>query len=338
MPSEFIASLLLEKQEISRLLAEVDPSNSAESNKFFDRFGLNNLVANGNYAQALHMGRGVLELVQNLDKVKYIQMHKGGTYYWMGMAAYFLADFQTAIYLMDAAVSEDVKNSPASANTPARLLFRLEGSNPNQAAQKLTEDAEKQLLKLINEYNKIIEAHTLSFDHLDLNSLRRRILEPATLSKDPGFRSLASTLITFFIEFDYRFDLLKIRPELGTNEPFFFHLIKGCLLFETILKKNPSVPITQSTLGAALMQKPIKQKLGLPESFDIGSRSLKSVLENVVNVDDHPASAIIFTGKLRNALAHDLGWPDQLSKEDYVSGFFLIAMACLHIIGVLFKD
>jgi hypothetical protein len=217
------------------------------------------------------------------------------------------------------------------------LFLRLQSDDPNQAAQKLTEDAESQLKKQIEQYNKIIETYKLSFPPLAIEVLREKIFVPATISADPGFRSLASTLITYFIEFDYRYDLLKIRPELGTNEPFFFHLIKGCLLFESLLKKNPWIPVTKSTLGDALLYEPIRQRLGLPEKIDVGTKDLKSVIESVSGLDDHPSSAILFTGRLRNALAHYLGWPDQLKGSDYVSGFYLIAISCLHVIGVLYN-
>ena len=186
MSHQFIANLLLDREEISNLLSLVDPSDTKVSSEFFDRFGFSHLVISGNYAQALHLGRSVLELVQLLDEAKFVTMHKGTPYYWMGMAAYLLANFETAVYLMDASVAEDVKNDPGSTDTPSRLFFRLESENPNQAAQKLTEDAERQLTKHLGEYNKIIETYDLAFDKLSINSLRRRILEPATLSGDPN--------------------------------------------------------------------------------------------------------------------------------------------------------
>jgi len=41
------------------------------------------------------------------------------------------------------------------------------------------------------------------------------------------------------IEWDYRSTLIELRPGDGTAEPFFIHLFRGCVLFESLLKANP---------------------------------------------------------------------------------------------------
>jgi len=126
-----------------------------------------------------------------------------------------------------------------------------------------------------------------------------------------------------------------IRKEIGTNEPFFTHLFKGCLLFESLLKKNPTINAKGGTLEKLLSG--LAKPLGLPKQVKIGSANLENVLKEVQVADDAFTTAIIMTGKLRNTLGHNIGWTDQLTKEQYLQGFLLIAVACLHAISTLYR-
>jgi hypothetical protein len=42
-------------------------------------------------------------------------------------------------------------------------------------------------------------------------------------------------------------------------------------------------------------------------------------------------------GKLRNTSGHNLGWTDKLTKEQYLQGFPLISVSCLHAISTLYR-
>lgn len=335
MAKAFLAQLYLDKEEVANLLSKVDLESIKPSSEFFYRFGLNKLISDQKYHEAIILGHRVLGLVKDLDPGKFKDMHKGALYYSMGIAAYLLNDYQTAIFFMDATASEDVKNDK-NPDTPGRLFLRLIGNNPDQAAKQLTEDAERKVQEFINEYNKIVELHKLNFPHINIDTIRHKFLEPAIVSTDAGFRSLASTFISFFIEFDYSFAHLNARPELGTNEPFFIHLFKGCLLFESILKKAPGIKSKRTTLGGVLRSLDAKNKMGLPSNINISARSLSAVLADTLNISDHPADAVLITGRLRNTLGHDLGWPDQLNLPQYGNGFYLISISCLHAISTLY--
>ena len=175
----------------------------------------------------------------------------------------------------------------------------------------------------------------MSFPKLSMEDIRKYLLEPASSLNQPDLRSLATTLITFFLEFDYLFFQLMVRKEAGTNEPFFTHLFKGCLLFESLLKKNPTITAKGTTLEQLLGR--LSAHLGIPKQIKIGSASLENVLREVQTADYSFVGAITLTGKLRNTLGHNMGWTDQLTKEQYLQSFLLIAMSCLHAISTLYR-
>lgn len=82
----------------------------------------------------------------------------------------------------------------------------------------------------------------------------------------------------------------------------------------------------------------LAKPLGIPKQVKISSAKLESVLQEVDTIDDSFTSAIIMTGKLRNTSGHNIGWPDQLSKEQYLQSFLSIAISCLHAISTLYND
>lgn len=336
MSRTFITNVFVTEEEIAKMIAEISEGNSTASGDFFARFGLGELMKTGRFFEALDKGRDLLHLCHRLNQETYSKMHKGAPFYWMGMASYRIHDFTSAIYFIDAAVSEDLKNHPHIINSPARLFLRLEGEVGDQAAKPLVQGAQNQIEKHIKLYNEIIENSKETFPPLTMPLIRQYLLTPAAASRFPEDRSLASTFVTFFLEFDYRFFQLMLRPEAGTNEPFFIHLFKGCLLFESILKKNPSSTVKGSTLRAALTE--LAPKLGLPKKINISAANLECVLKDTEAVDDTISSAIITTGKLRNTLGHNLGWPDQLTLKQYINGFLLIAISCLHAISLLYRN
>src|SRR5262249_23315613 len=75
---------------------------------------------------------------------------------------------------------------------------------------------------------------------------------------------------------DHKSGLIEIRVEQGTAEPFFTHLFKGCVLFESLLKANTKNTPTAKLLGSILGE--LKDDLGFaakPNNRDRGSDSAK---------------------------------------------------------------
>lgn len=339
MSRNFINTIFVTEEEISGMLNQISRENNdvfrRASSDFFARFGLAQLIRTGQFSQAMDRGEEILHMCHRLNQDLYSEMHKGLIFYFIGIAAYRIHAYSSAIYYIDSAVSEDLRNEPDNYNSPSRLFLRLEGEKDEQAAKLLVKDAQTKIEDKINLYNELNKTSALKSSNLSIEDVRKYLLEPASSLNQPDLRSLATTFITFFLEFDYLFFQLMVRKESGTNEPFFTHLFKGCLLFESLLKKNPSVKAKGGSLEKLLSG--LSKSLGLPKQIKIGSASLENVLKEIQTADDSSTSAIIMTGKLRNTLGHNIGWSDQLTKEQYLQSFLFIAVSCLHAISTLYR-
>jgi hypothetical protein len=339
MSRNFATTVLVTEEEITGMLSQISQEQGDNlriaSSNFFARFGLQHLIRAEQFFQALDRGEEILHLCHRLNQDLYAKMHKGLMFYFMGVAAYRIHAYASAIYYIDSAVSEDLKNEPDNYNSPSRLFLRLEGEKDEQAAKAVVQDAQQRIEKLTSHYNDLVDASTSKNLKLSIAEIRKYLLEPASSLNQPDLRSLATAFITFFLEFDYLFFQLMVRKEAGTNEPFFTHLFKGCLLFESLLKKNPTTPFKGNTLEQLLSS--LSNPLGIPKQVKINAAKLESVLTEVQSVDGSFASAITTTGKLRNTLGHNIGWIDQLTKEQYLQAFLSIAVSCLHTISTLYR-
>ncbi len=303
---------------------------------FFARFKLNELIYNHQFFEAINLGEELLRKIKGINENKFNKICLGAPFYWMGMAAYLIHDFQTAIYYIDASVSEDVVNVPEQKNTPSRLLLRLDGEADNQAAKILVNHAQSRVNESIASYNLLMDHNNKENYHLSIKDIQKYLLDPAIDSPSNSSRSIASTFITFFLEFDYRAFQLMIRNKPGTNEIFLIHLFKGCLLFESLLKNNPKIKISKiSNLETALLK--FSKEFELPNKLDIGGVTFPQVLEQSNKSDDLISTAILMTGKLRNVLGHNLAWDVTLSPEQYIDAFHFISKSCLHAISVLYR-
>jgi hypothetical protein len=139
------------------------------------------------------------------------------------------------------------------------------------------------------------------------NSGQENFLRIAVSKGKEGWRSLATALISYFLEWDYRSTLIELRAGDGTAEPFLIHLFKGCILFESLLKANPkdAPPSTELTLGAVL--KYLSPRLGIP-NIVIGNTDFPMVLNDLSSANDSIPTALQFAGRVRNTVGHNLGW------------------------------
>jgi hypothetical protein len=336
MSREFITKIHVLEDELSIMLSELPDNDPNAASDFFARFGFWQLYYSNRFYETLDRGHEILPLCARLNPEVYKKIHKGYPLYWMGMAAYRIHDFQSAIYYIDATLSEDLKNIPTNPDTPPRLFLRLEGEDDRQAAKDIVQGAQETVEEYINLYNQILKESKLKTPLLNIDDVRSGLLRPAVSSDNPDIRSLASTFITFLLEFKYRDFQLNLRTEPGTNEPFFIHLFKGCLLFESLLKNNPTKKIQGTTLSPVLRE--LRKELDLPKDFSLGNVQLPQVLDEILNVDDRISTAILTTGRLRNTIGHNMGWSTQLLPEQYTHSFLLIGISCLHTIATLYRS
>ena len=329
---------LTEEELRTAFLAASQPPR-INGNNFFNSFKYKYDLFAGNYSAALSQGIDLLNKCRAIDEDAFIRIHKGTAYYWLGAAAYLAKQVELATYFMDAAVSEDMIGNadPINAPTPAMKYILLDGVAPEQAARPLVEAAQAKVQDSINVYNNR-DGHRATFRPLSLDDLRTQFIIPAISPGGEQWRSLMTTLISFRLEWDHNNELFDTCPPQGTFEPFFLHLFKGCVLFESLLKNNPNNPITlppeNSNLGAVLQF--LHNDLNIRHDISIGKIDFPTIVTNLVTADESIQTAIEFAGQIRNTVGHNLGWVISLSKIDYQRLFQLVMSSCLHAIVCLY--
>ncbi len=195
MPRNFINTVFVTEEEISGMLNQISQEDNdtfrRASSDFFARFGLAQLIGTRQFFQAIDRGEEILHLCHRLNEDMYSKMHKGLMFYFMGIAAYRIHAFSLAIYYIDAAVSEDLRNEPDNYSSPSKLFLRLQGEEDKQAAKGLVQDAQRRIENYLQHYNERITAYNLEFPQLNITDIRKYLLEPASLSNQPDLRSLA---------------------------------------------------------------------------------------------------------------------------------------------------
>lgn len=325
-------------RELTTMLRKAAEEGPQSADHFFGSFGYVRELLKGDFSAALDQGISLLLKCQSLDHGAYVAIHKGTPFYWLGTAAFLLHDHQTATFFYDAAVSEDLRAGadPVMNPTPALHFIQIDGAQPNQAARNLVRMAQARVEDVINEYNSM-PGRSTSVPELTIHDLREFFLRPAVSPGLERWRSLATTFISFLLEWDYRSTLLDLRADVGTSEPFFIHLFKGCVLFESLLKTNPNhqVPAGVRSLGQVLQL--FHSLLGIPHNISIGNTDFPTILHDLGNADNRIQTAIEFAGRIRNTVGHNLGWGVNLDKNQYSRLVRMVATSCLHAIACLYR-
>ena len=323
--------------ELRAMFLQAANGGAGEANKFFSRFQYAHEVLRHNYSMALDLGRDLLLKCRSIDEEAYTRIHKGTPFYWLGIAAFLVHDHETATFFFDAAVSEDLGrgHDPINNSTPALRFIQIE-DDPGFLAHPLIKAVQARVEEVISDYNRRPGRPPGAAD-ITLLDIRERFLRLAVSPGHEGWRSLATAFISFFIEWDYRNELLDLRTSAGTAEPFFIHLFKGCVLFESLLKGNPSQkpPSALTNLGQVLQN--LHAQLGISHNISIREAHFGTILANLVGANDSIETAIQFTGKIRNTVGHDLGWVVQIDKHQYHRLFRMVTCSCLHTVACLYR-
>lgn len=333
--------LNLTEAELRKALNENAFRKDEDSRRWFSRFKFASDAINGNPAGALYQGLDLLNKCRALDENAYAEIHKGGAFYWLGIASFLVNEYEMATFFFDASVSEDMRwgDDPKSTKlTPAMLFMRMDGDQPNQAARELVSFAQARTESLIRDYNALSGNST---NNMSIQFLRERLFIPSILKEHVKWRSLTSTFISFFLEWDYRNMLFDIRITAGTFEPFYVHLFKGCLLFESLLKENPIDPWNplsprENTLGKALEKYSARLGSNANLGQSISGPDLETILSDLKSADSSILTAIKFSARLRNTLGHNLGWDIGLTKGEYFRLFQMVAGSCIHVVANLY--
>jgi len=328
----------LEEAELAEMFRQAGAGTIEDADRFFNGFRYVWELQNGNYSLALDLGLSLLARVKTVDADIYDTIHKGTPLYWLGMAAFLVHDYQTATFFFDAAVSEDIRagRDPVNSPTPSFRFILIEGDQPGQAAQALVMVTQTKIEEAIADYDAR-PGRSSAISELTLFHIRDSFLKPALSRGKESWRSLATTFISFFLEWDYRSKLLDLRVGAGTAEPFYLHLFKGCVLFESLLKTNPHNPpsLGLKTLGKVLDQ--LSSDLSIAGALRIGNTTFPEVVRDLSSADKKIETAILFAGRIRNTVGHNLGWQADFDRSQYDLLAGMVASACLHAIACLYR-
>jgi hypothetical protein len=249
----------------------------------------------------------------------------------MGYSAYASHDYSTASLMFDAAVAEDLRRFGATADKPALLFMRLENKDQDVLASKIIRDLIQVMEDLLRDYNTRLGAVNVTLD-----DVRTHFLQPVISSPDVHKRAMVTAFISFVAEWGYRSRLIEL-VENGSREPFFLHLFRGCLLFESLLKESVRRPRTvQETLGNAIQR--LHRELGVPNNLviraDLFDRDVLSQVTSTLTI----AQTVELTGKSRNTLGHTLVWETpSLDRARYDLLVKTIASACIHAVSTTYR-
>lgn len=264
----------------------------------------------------------VLSQIKRVDPARFAQMHKGTPYYLMGWLAYSSRDYESGVFYVDAALSEDHANDPNWQNTPAAAFILLNPNHPNAAANHIVAEIRSEMDAQVGRYAALAGTPFTTGD------LVGRFIRPS--AHDSTHRSLVTALLTFTLEGQQRLLQMDVRSgHGGTLEPFLTHLFKGGLILESILKRFHhgekiskgkkamtmgqylSLPNTRLDLQLALPQH-LYQKLVPPFTLTDVLTALPTWRTQPL-----PERAIAIAYGIRNTSGHDLGWPASFDTGVY---------------------
>jgi hypothetical protein len=223
-------------------------------------------------------------------------------------------------------VAADLTYHAGNLNTSAlRFMQLLHTPGENLLARDIIAMTEVSTERLLDDYRT-----RPGMQNISLNDLRNRFFQNI-LTTGPAQRR---TLITAFISFvacAKQIDLIKE----GSREPFFLHLFRGCLLFESLLKNAPGAPAHLWTLGQALHH--FRTRLGLGAGAIPTSAPSFNHIVAALTPGMAIRPSILSCAKSRNTLGHNLVWATtNLTPDTYDLLVKNIAASCLHAISRLY--
>ena len=187
----------------------------------------------------------ILGLMAENDSNRYRELHKGTPFYFLGMASYSARDFEKALFYMDAALEEDLRlhEKDGWPNVPSGKFVLLDDSTPDQAARRFVTSTRKMFRISYDRSGCCRRYRPLRRNCI----LREKLVRPAMVAGSVK-RSSVTGLVSFLLEFSSRAKELSLGGSLtSTGEPFFLHLFKGALLFETLLKISAAGSVIQTS-------------------------------------------------------------------------------------------
>lgn len=273
----------------------------SKSDWFFGTFGPGNLISDADRPYERFSDYEILlELLQNKDQQKYEQIHKGTPFFFLSWLAFDLRNYEKALYYLDAAISEDVKNYGVDwINKPGAAILKL-STDPN-VAERVIKQIRDLLSNHISRFNLISGLSSISLDEFSNKFVTKLIQNTST-------RVIISALYVYLLEANERLTELRLKSTQGSSiGPIIAHLFSGGLIFESLLKyiyptKDNGKPI--KTLGQVFQTNTFISDFGT--GIEKSSDSLQDILDAVS--DNYLITAFCTASKLRNTTGHNLVW------------------------------
>jgi hypothetical protein len=285
----------------------------------------------------------VLSIVREADPSRYEAIHKGTPFYFLGIASYFGEDFERALFYMDCALEQDRRlHGPRWYRIPSGMFVRLDDIPEEQAGRELVR-VTRSLFEVWGDAVAIAGGSKLSVE-----AYRARLVNYG-IQHEQSLRSVVTALLSFLLEVTTRQKQLKLAPVgVGTGEPFFLHLFKGAVLFETLLRASPAgtqllATNPRAALGDLLCAQPIFAALGFSAAPQgLGRHTFSDALEGIqadasADIGFHQR-AVRAVWALRNTTGHNLAWPVRPDGPAYEQLFVLVLGSIMLAINNLYPD
>lgn len=309
--------------------------NAGYWDKFFAKYGV------GNYGFTSHMPferymwyKDLMSRMKKIDRYKFNKIHKGTLYYFLSWTSFDFRDYETSLFYMDCAVSEDMRQHGIRwINTPSREFLVLKDGG-FQAAKRMTNKYRYYMENNFDCYTQKVCKYAASFDKWIC-----RFVDYFTSQKDPKARTLISSFYSFCLEFNSKRKLLDSKPLLeGSIETFTMHLLKGGLIFESLLKVfYPQ--FKDKTLGYILKKEMLKKDFPLYTFRSFNKASFEDVINYAKSSsNDYVTKVFNVTYGIRNKTGHNLiSYSKGFSTSEYAITFGCIMDAVFHLTYVKCK-
>lgn len=305
---------------------------------YWNKFHFRKLIEYGLPKYAIESIFKTFNELKEIDSQVFHEFHKGNPYYYLGISYFMVQDYASAVYFINAAAKEDLELKPeANYKSPAIWFIELDSKPEKQAGRFIVSQAEKEMKKLLESYEKIIINSSVNIKILTLPLLRAKLLSKAVNKEKQEYQTIATTLISYVLEYNNRIETLRILDSLESIEPFVFHLFKGCVLLESIIRENPNKNekfTSDDTLGD-LIQK-VYEELEIPHNISFKAKNLQEIINSLPNQELALKDTFSISGRVRNKTGHSLEWKIKINETQYKKLYQAIGIACLHCVNLLY--
>jgi hypothetical protein len=299
---------------------------------FFETFGIGNdkNIAKNPF-ERLSDYEELLQLIQRTNPTKYLVIHKGTPFYFMGWLAFQTKSFEKGMFYMDAAVSEDIRRTIESfrrtnhqdTRTDEQLhktLMSEWSANESVKFFTLTTTLHRSIQEVNDRLKSKIEFYISLYNSITGSSLTfQKFIDKfiLKLAETGNTRSIITALYSFILELEEIQKILLLRGSgSGSLEPITTYLLKGGLLFESILKQKyplkADLTITKTIGDIATLQQ-FKTKYSIP-NISSSSTDLASIASSM-GTGRSCKEVFDITAKIRNTTGHNLAWDDIFNNQ-----------------------